>query len=193
MQKREILFVLLALCITACSEQKTVTVATAAPQKAAAKYPGCNVEKTAYIHFRNTTETDVLRIKISGDPCYEAILHISITTKDGKNLYQYQAPYKPHTAIHWEDLEVPKDPEALIELVLKGGVFRRGKDLPAFTSKEQFYDDYYNELTTEQRNYEKLRSTQKPLFWHPTHYESWNYVVYDKKQGRGLVFMRGGL
>lgn len=193
MQKQQIVFILLVLCVAACSEQNAEIMASATPQKAAAKYPSCNVEKTVGLQFRNATETDVLRIKISGDPCYEATFYISIATKDGKNLYQYQAPYKPHTAVHWEDLEVPKDPEALIELVLKGGVFKRSKELPAFVSKEHFYDNYYNELTTDNGSYEKLRSTEKPLFWHPTHYEEWVYVAYDEKQGKGIVFMRGGV
>lgn len=193
MQTQALLFFMLALCGAACSEQKADRVASGAPEKLAAKYPGCDIEKTTTLHFRSTTETDTLRIKISGEPCYEAILHISITTKDGKSLYQYQAPFKPHTAVHWEDIQVPKDPETFMTLVLKGGVFKRGRDLPALESKEQFYEKFYNDLPADKGRYESIRSSDKPIFWHPTHYERWNYVVYDEKQARGTVLMQGGL
>jgi len=193
MQKRQMLFFLLAVSVAACSEQEAQNAALKSSEKMAAKYLGCDVEKTADLYFRDATEADVLRIKIKGEPCYEARLHISITTKDGKDLYQYQAPFKPHIAVHWEDIQVPKDPQAFIDLVLKGSTFKRGRDLPALESEEQFYEKYYNELPTDTGRYENLRLTEKPLFWHPTHYERWNYVVYDEKQGRGFVFMRGGL
>ncbi len=190
-QHRCYLVLFLALISGGCSEQKVDKVASE-NQRQVKKYPSCRIEKTAELHFRNNTEKDSLRIEIAGNPCYEATLRILIKTKNGKDLYRYEAPFKPHTAVPWEDIEVPKDPEALINRILVEGP-KASANLPPYLPKEEFYGKYYNELVIDRDSYEHLRISGRPVFWHPTHYEEWSYVVYDEKQEKGIVFMKGGL
>lgn len=156
------------------------------------KYPACHVAKTEEIYFRSYREKDVLAASINGNPCYEAILNITIKTRGGRHLYLYEAPFKPHVAIHWEDLRVPKDPQDFLNFLFKEGMKRR-QDLPPFISDEDFAERYNNRLEVGQKSYERLRRAQKPMFWHLTHYEAWRYVVYDEKEQKGIVVASGGL
>ena len=156
------------------------------------KYPACNITKTKNIYFRNYTETDVLFASIEGAPCYEAKLKITIKTRQGQTIYHYEAPFKPHIAVHWEHLEVPKDPQNFLDRLFKEGL-KRSQDLPAFVSEKDFEDDYNNQLKVDPNLYEQIRRARRPIFWHLTQYEEWRYVSYDDKTTKGIVIASGGL
>ena len=156
------------------------------------KYPACNITKTKNIHFRNYTETDVLFASIEGAPCHEAKLKITIKTRQGQIIYYYEAPFKPHIAVHWEDLEVPKDPQDFLDRLFREGL-KRSQDLPPFVSEKDFEDNYNNQLKVDPNLYERIRLARRPIFRHLTHYEEWRYVGYDDKTTKGIVIAIGGL
>jgi len=156
------------------------------------KYPACHIAKTKSIDFRNYTEKDVLFVSIEGTPCYEAKLKITIKTRQGQTLYHYEAPFKPHIAVHWADLEVPKDPQDFIDRLFREGP-KRSQDLPPFVSNKDFEDDHNSKLEVDPKLYEQIRRARRPIFWNLTHYEEWRYIGYDDKTKKGIVIVSGGL
>jgi len=120
-------------------------------------------------------------------------MQIDINSPEGKNLYNYRAKFKPHIAVHWEDPGLPEDARKLVDRIISDGFKQSTSNLPVYLAKEEFYEQYSNEIQINKDYYEKLRMSKRPIFPYLTQYEEWNYVVYDQKAGKGLVFMTGGL
>jgi hypothetical protein len=151
------------------------------------KYPACNIAKAKQIHFRNGKEKDLLQVSIKGAPCYQATLKIVIKTKEGLLLYSYEAPFKPHIAVNWEDIEVPKDPASFIDRLFKHGSIS-SRELPALSDPGAEY-----RLEIDEKSYGKLRKESKPVFRHPVHYEEGRYVIYDEKAKKPVVVLTDAL
>jgi hypothetical protein len=151
------------------------------------KYPACNIAKGKEIHFRNGKERDLLQVSIKGAPCYQATLKIVIRTKEGLLLYSYEAAFKPHIAVNWEHIEVPKDPASFIDRLFKHGSIS-SRDLPALSDPGAEY-----RLEIDEKSYERLRKENKPVFRHPVHYEEGRYVIYDEKTKKPLVVLTDAL
>ncbi len=156
------------------------------------RYPNCNIIKNKKIAFTSSQATDTLQMSIVGKPCYDGILEIKITRKDGLEVYKYKAPFKPHIAVGWDDVE-EKDAEELIKRTLNREGYLNSRELPSYEPSEKFYEKHYNVVTIPKEQYEKLRKQSTPLFSHSTNYESWVYLVYDDVTGKVIIIMKGGV
>jgi hypothetical protein len=164
-----------------------VSLGPTASAQTSGAYPACNIAKEREIHFRNGKAKDLLQVSIKGAPCYQATLKIAIKTKQGLLLYSYEAPFKPHIAVNWEDIEVPRDPASFIERVFKYGPMN-SHDLPGLSASDAQY-----RLELDEKSYERLRKENKPVFRHPVHYEEGRYLIYDETAKKPVVVLTDAL
>lgn len=176
-------FTIIAALFCACATQSAC----------ASDYPDCEIVEDVDVHFSRLDQPDHLTITVSGSPCYEATLTISVTTPDGELLYQYQAPFKRHTAVQWDDPSLDKDAERLVDRLLGDESFGLTSDLPVWLSEDDYYEANYQVLQIDQDYYEALRESRWVTFSHPIHYEGWKVVAFDRNKNETIVVSEGGL
>lgn len=157
------------------------------------EYPGCDVTKETQVNFSTSAATDRLSISISGQPCYEASLSITITAQDGRQLYSYEAPFKSHIAIQWDDPGIDADAEKFAVELFDDYRFGMTSDLPAWLPEDDYYESNYQVVQIERDYYEVLRENQWPTFSHPIHYEGWKVIAFDRGKNESVVVSEGGL
>jgi lysophospholipase L1-like esterase len=151
----------------------------------------CQIEKTAPIAL--SSPSDTLNVAVAGTACHEATLTITIKDQGGATLYEYSAPFKRHTAVAWDDPNLGKVAEALVDDILAPSDERMTAELPAWAPKDQYYEDYYEEIQVTKERYNELRKQKLPIFRHLTHYEGWQRVIFDPSSKKAVVILTGGL
>jgi hypothetical protein len=159
---------------------------------AAKAYPSCHMHKSRDVSFRNGTSKDVLEVSIGTGPCYAATLTVVLRSHVGEVLYSYVAPFKRHTAIHWEDPDLGKEAARFVEELVANGV-GSSASLPPYLDPSAYYEENYGEVRVPRQTYETLRGKPRPMFEHATHYEGWRYVVFDQTKGEAIIVLSGGL
>lgn len=71
---------------------------------------------------------------------------------------------------------------------INGGVDLRTSSLPEWKAEADICDE--NAPVTDIATYNKYQNL--PIFSHPTHYEGWRYIVYDKEKKSAVVLIDGG-
>lgn len=155
--------------------------------------PDCDVSAVTLIPFSSDDATDRLSVAISGSPCYEASLVVSITTNDGRSVYRYEAPFKPHVATQWDYPGLAEVAQSLVNRFLDDISFSRTRDLPEWLPKDDYYEANYQEVQVDRAYYEELREQDWPVYTHLIHYEGWKVIAYDRNKGRTVVVSEGGL
>lgn len=159
----------------------------------ATDYPACNIEKTRAIAFSSSGPTDTFKIQIVGIPCYEATLSISVTNSKGVKVYKYEAPFKPHIPVDWEDPDLDRIADSFATYTLEKSYWGQSTDLPVWEYPTVFYDKNSTSVVVTQEQYEKYRKHITPVLWHHIHYEGWRHIVYDRKAESAVVVLEGGL
>lgn len=155
--------------------------------------PPCHIELTGKVAFRSEMSHDALQVAIHGEPCYRALLKIRIAAPDGTLLYTYETLFKPHVAIQWDDPGLPQDAEALaVRILAQAGPIGSTDELPPWAAPDNYYEEHYNVIQVIRTTYESLRRHPRPIFSHPTGYESWRSVIYDTQRQAALVILEGG-
>ena len=152
----------------------------------------CSIKKSTSAHFSSTKTKDKVIIFIRGDTCDEAKLTINIVSKQGDIIYQYIGDFTKHIAYKL-DKNATRDAEKFANQIISEGFKKRTSDLPNYLPKKDYYENYYNTILIDKVLYEKLQKVDKPMFYHLTFYESWQYIIYDEKKGESLVIISGGL
>lgn len=116
------------LCIA-----QVVSAAADAPE-----YPSCYVEQQSLIAFSTASPTDTLKVRIVGTPCYKGRLTISITSANGVKLYSYAAGFKRHTAVQWDDPDMPKIAVELAKRIVAPTYKSTTADLPPWLPKTDY-------------------------------------------------------
>jgi hypothetical protein len=165
----------------------------AAASVAGDDYPDCDVSRSMKIPFSSDYSTDVLSITITGSPCYEASLDVSITSESGDRLYHYAAPFKPHIAIQWDDPGLAADAERLVERFTDDISFDRTADLPVWLPENDYYEANYQVVQIDRTYYDELREKDWSVYTHLIHYEGWKVIAYDRERERTVVVSEGGL
>jgi hypothetical protein len=155
--------------------------------------PDCDVSAVTLIPFSSEDATDRLSVVISGSPCYEASLALSITTEDGYAVYSYEAPFEPHVATQWDYPGLAEVAQGLVNRFLDDISFSRTRDLPEWIPKDEYYEANYQELRVDRAYYDKLRENDWPVYTHLIHYEGWKVIAYDRNKGQTVVVSQGGL
>jgi hypothetical protein len=110
----------------------------ACESSAGGDYPDCDVTRQSQVSFAGIESEDQLAITIQGSPCYEASLVISIASATGTRLYEYEARFKPHVAVHWEDSSLDEDAERLAERFIETESFGVTSDLPQWLPEADY-------------------------------------------------------
>lgn len=156
-------------------------------------YPSCEITKERPISFSSKTPSDTLRVRISGKPCYQATLYISVFKSDGREIYKYAAPFKKHVAAHWEDSNLAQEALDFANDVLEKAQWGKSESLPVWKPENEFYEENSSTVSVSKTEYKKYRTQNIPVLWHLTFYEGWRYVVYDQKTKTSIVLLDGGL
>lgn len=155
-------------------------------------YPSCHLHRSQEVSFRNHSSKDILEISIGGGPCYSATMTIVIRTEHGEILYSYVAPFKRHIAVDWRDNDLDKDAERFVDRTIAKAMGTTA-NLPPFLEPEAYYEANDGSIEVPKAEYEKLRKEARPMFYHMTYYEGWQFVVYDEKERKSRVIVSGGL
>ena len=148
------------------------------------------VAATAKIAFRSAAADDVVAAAIQGAPCRDARFRIVIRAASGDLLYQHDEPFKRHTAIPSDDGErLVEEAKALVEETLSEGISETSAALPAF---EELAGTPASAAVSPAR-YAALRARALHAIVHATHFESWQWVVFDPEENRAVVVLRGGI
>ena len=152
------------------------------------------MERTARVSFSSPERSDVLRVAVHGNPCWEGMATITITRKNGEVLYRRDQRFKPLTAAQWDDPSLQKDAERFVTYTVEEGLVRNSSELPPWEGNaDEFYEKNSTSLAISPERYESLRKLKLPVFSHLTYYEGGVDLVYDPMQKVVVIVLEGGL
>ncbi len=157
------------------------------------EYPACDIAETAQVQFSSDDSADVLSVIISGKPCYEATLVITIASENGAIWYRYEERFKQHVVTRWDNPLLDEDAQRLADRLTNQESFGLTSDLPIWLPKEEYYEQNYQTLEIEQARYEGLRNAKWVTYSHPIHYEGWKVIAFDQDKQDVVEVSGGGL
>jgi hypothetical protein len=128
----------------------------ACESSAGGDHPDCDISRQSQVSFAGPDSEDQLVITIQGSPCYEASLAVSIESATGTRLYEYEARFKPHVAVHWEDSSLNEDAERLADRFIEPESFSLTSDLPRWLPEADYYEAHYQIIQISREDYEAL-------------------------------------
>ena len=156
-------------------------------------YVNCSISKETQVHFSNPESLDILTVIISGAPCYEATLAITISADNGACWYHYEAPFKKHVVTHWEDPLLDEAAKQLIQRLTDQDSFGLTSELPIWLPEDEYYEDNYQTIQVEKAYYEELQNVEWITYSHPIHYEGWKVIAFDQSKQDLIEVSEGGL
>ncbi len=153
----------------------------------------CHVEKSQAVSFTGSDQGDVITVKVSGNPCSQAIVSIVLSSPDGQEVYRYEGNFIEHMPYIIYEPELNSLVEFFVSKVIDGAILRKTGDLPAYTGVDSFYEATNDFVVIDIEEYEKLRLGGFPLLWHATGESTWVHVVYNPSTQLSQVIMRGGV
>jgi len=154
--------------------------------------PECHVHRSKEVSFRERGSKDVLEISIGTGPCYAATLTIVVRTEYGDILYSYVAKFKQHTARHWQAPTLPDNAREFVEKSLSRAIGTTAS-LPPYANADDYYEANSGRVQISESEYEQLRAEDRPVLFHMTAYETWQYVVYDPCTTKSRVVAVSGV
>jgi hypothetical protein len=151
----------------------------------------CPMQKARGVSFRDAAAKDVLEVSIGTGPCERATLTIVIRSDLGHIVYSYVAPFKQHVA-DWYVPDLDKEAHAFVDRLLERGI-QSSADLPPWLEPEAYEMKNSAVIDVSREVYEELRAKPRPMLSHPTYYEGWKSVVYDRRIGESVVVVSGGV
>lgn len=151
----------------------------------------CPIQKARAVSFRDAAAADVMEVSIGTGPCERATLTIVIRSDLGHIVYSYVAPFKQHVA-DWYVPDLDKEAASFVNQLLERGI-GSSADLPPWEEPEAYEQKHAGTIDVSREVYEDLRAKPRPMLSHPTYYEGWQYVVYDRRTGKSVVVLTGGV
>ncbi len=118
---------------------------------------------------------------------------VSIVSEAGDQLYLYEAPFKTHVAVQWDDPGLAEDAARLVRRLADQSSFTWTSDLPVWMPDREYYEANYQVLKIDRADYDRLRGKKWPVYTHPIHYERWRVITYNRQQDQAIVVSEGGL
>jgi len=144
----------------------------------------CSVEKSKNIEAVSGVKNGIITINVQGNPCYKATLNLEIHSNSSQ-VYTYKHRFKPHVAIHWEDLE-EKDVVKYINYQIQNYNFIECSELPEIKQTGEL--PYYRDLLVSVVKYNELKSSDCKAYIHTyKHYEGNRIVVFPKTGAKSIV------
>ncbi len=153
----------------------------------------CHIERSKMVAYTGEELSDLLKVRVSGDPCSQAKVVIELKAADGSDLYHYEGNFIEHMPFLIYEPELNALVEFFVNKVIQSAVLRKTNELPAYTGVESFYEATNDFVVITIDEYERLRSLPQPLLWHATGESSWVHVVYNPATQLSQVIMRGGV
>lgn len=153
----------------------------------------CHVEKSQGVNFTGSDVGDVITVKVSGNPCSQAIVSIVLYSPEGDEIYRYEGNFIEHMPYIIYEPELNSLVEFFVSKVIDGAIMRETRDLPPYTGVDSFYEATNDFVVIDIDEYEKLRLGALPLLWHATGESTWVHVVYNPSTQLSQVIMRGGV
>lgn len=150
----------------------------------------CDVFMSKEIDLIAAEAKATINVNVQGSPCYKASLNINVIL-NGSEKYTYQAPFKPHVAIHWEDLTL-KDVQHFVKGVLDESSISNCGELLSIKLDEM--DGWnYNKLLVSEQAYNSYNLDACTTFTHPVHYEAHRVIVIHNKNNNVVAISEHGL
>ncbi|MGH1372274.1 MAG: hypothetical protein ACRBBW_09585 [Cellvibrionaceae bacterium] len=153
----------------------------------------CHVERAQAVNFTGDDGGDLITVKVSGNPCSQAIVSIVLSRADGEEVYRYEGNFIEHMPYIIYEPELNSLVEFFVSKVIDGAILRQTGDLPPYTGVDSFYESTNDFVVIDIEEYEKLRQGGLPLLWHATGESTWVHVVYNPSTQLSQVIMRGGV
>ena len=148
----------------------------------------CHIHKTHSINFRDYKTKDVLEIAVGPGPCDTAVMSLLIRSVHGDVFYSYNARFAPHVTADALDPNFDKFIQPFLDNLITESA-KKGRDMPKYNKLDA--RNGFIKLHVGKKQYEQLRSQHVPLFFHPNSYNGWQYIIYDRKTGRGKRIASG--
>ena len=114
------------------------------PEQVAPAHADCNFVTSAKGPFSSTAPTDKLTATVQGAPCYTGRFRIVVQNAAGAVLYEYDEPFKRHTAVPCDhDEGILEAARRLVDEVAAEAFANTSADLPAFLPPHELYEDAY--------------------------------------------------
>lgn len=149
--------------------------------------------KEHLIPFSSEAPSDLLKINISGKTCRQAKLKITVFNQNGTEIYKFESPFEQYIVGDRDESQINEDAVNYADSILKSAIWGKSASLPEWKSKDEFYDKNSTSVVVDQETYKKYREQNIPVFWHPTYYEGWRHIVYDKEKKVSVILLDGGL
>lgn len=149
-----------------------------------AQEQACNVELSKDISSLTGIGNAKIISVVSGSPCYKAKFKIEIYA-GGVLLYQYKENFKPHIAVHWEDV-IEKDAIDFLGREIEDYNFIKCSDLPEIEQNGDL--PYYGNLLVPEQQYKNYKNSNCAGYIHTfKHYEGNRIVVFPQNTGQAIV------
>lgn len=165
----------------------------ATPQAQAETGNSCEVERTAPVAFTGEAKTDHLTVSIAGDPCSASQVTLRITDNADREVYLYEGLLLEHLPFVIYEPDLQPLVTYFAEKVIRDGFIRGTRDLPPWSSVEDYYESTNDIIIVPEQDYNRMRAVNQPIFWHAAGNATWVHVVYDSASHYGKIIMRGGV
>ena len=170
------------LILLLCSFTSHFTVASA-----------CHYHQESPIAFTAQDHKDTLHISVDGDDCDHAELTLQVITASHQIVYDFHLPLQEMLPMALSGSTLEAFIPTYINRLLKESTSRSSQDLIPYTDPVDFYQNTNDFVTIDPQAYDVLRHLNQAVIWHTTGDSSWVHVVYDGKEDKSMVIMRGGI
>lgn len=149
----------------------------------------CDYSREGYVSIFGEDDV-ILMASVKGVKCFEAALAIKFTHNE-RVIYSYSAPFKPHVATYWEDLEL-RDVQEYVDSLFEEYRFAScAKLLPQKLSPMDGWN--YNNLLVSEIEYSKYKAMPCKSYTHQIHYELHRVIVFPIPKKIGVPVSEYGL
>lgn len=152
----------------------------------------CKVEKSRQVDFTDAKMPDTLTISVTGGPCSEAGVVLSVTQGDGQEVYHYTGKLIDHLPELIYEPQLAKLMSYYVNKALHSAFLRSTRDLPTYSEVSRYCEITGDFVVVDEKHFDELRQEDLPILWHKTGHSTWVHVVFDPLTGVSEVIMRGG-
>jgi hypothetical protein len=153
----------------------------------------CEYESQRSVSFVSADSKDVLRVKVAGTPCSEAILTIKIENAQTEVIYEYENDFITHMPFLIYEPELNGLVEYFVDKVLQGAITRTTQSLPEYSNVDDYYELTNDFVIVPIAEYDDWRDRHQPILWHVTGDSSWVHWIFDEKENNSKLLLRGGV
>ena len=148
-------------------------------------HPNCSVEKSkTYEIYPNEFAT--INISVEGSPCYKANMTLEVSSNNNV-IYSYQAHFKPHVSIMWDEL-TESDVKEYVKRALKKSNIFACSDLEPLE-----HDVFYVKPLVDVHLYQQYKDSNCKAFHHQTHYEASKTIVLPRGLNKSIPINEFGI